>query len=79
LSDQTTEQEHLWTSSDVARRMTVKESWVRDHVSREKPIIPHVKVGKLVRFRRRDIEEFITSMIVTQPTWDRTEVALGAY
>ena len=64
-------EETLWKVAEVARRMGVTQSWVRDHVTRIQPIIPHVKLGALVRFREADIDAFIAAQVVTAPTWER--------
>ena len=34
-------------------------AWVRDHATRKQPRLKCVKVGKLLRFRPEDLEEFI--------------------
>ncbi len=49
----------LLTPSQVARRLQVSSAWVRDHATRKQPRLKAVKVGKLLRFRPEDIEEFI--------------------
>lgn len=67
-----TGEETLLKTADVARRMGVTESWVRDHVSRVEPIIPHVKIGALVRFRKQDLDAFIAAQVKSTPTWART-------
>ncbi len=51
----------LLTVSEVARLLRVPKSWVYDHVRpSSRPLLPHVKLGKYLRFRRHDIEEFLT-------------------
>jgi hypothetical protein len=45
--------------ADVARWLGVSPGWVRDHATRKQPRIKTVKVGKLLRFRPEDVEEFI--------------------
>ncbi len=38
-------------SKELARRLSLPESWVREHVrSRSDDPLPHVKVGRYVRF-----------------------------
>lgn len=49
----------LLTPSEVARWLGVSAGWVRDHATRKEPRIPSVRLGKLMRFRPSDIEEFI--------------------
>jgi excisionase family DNA binding protein len=51
--------ERLLTPSEVAQRLCVGVGWVRDHATRKQPRLPCVKLGKLLRFRREDVEEFI--------------------
>ena len=45
--------------SDVAKWLGVSSGWVRDHATRKQPRLKAVKVGKLLRFRPEDVEEFI--------------------
>ena len=51
--------QQLLTPSQVAARLQVSPSWVRDHATRKQPRLPSVKLGKLLRFRPQDVEEFI--------------------
>jgi excisionase family DNA binding protein len=48
----------LLTPCQVARRLQVSSAWVRDHATRKEPRLRAVKVGKLLRFRAQDVEEF---------------------
>jgi len=42
------------------RMADVSPAWVVDHASgRRRPYLPSVKLGKAVRFRREDVEQFI--------------------
>lgn len=45
--------------AEVARWLGVSAAWVRDHATRKSPRIPVVKVGKMMRFRPGDVEDFI--------------------
>ena len=45
--------------AEVAKWLGVSAAWVRDHATRKSPRIPTVKVGKLLRFRPVDVEDFI--------------------
>lgn len=45
------------TVNDVADLLQVSTSWIRQLVFRDK--IPYIKVGKIVRFRRCDLEKWI--------------------
>ena len=44
---------------DVARWLGVSAGWVRDHATRKQPRIKAVKIGKLLRFKAEDVEDFI--------------------
>ncbi len=45
----------------VAEWLAVSPAWVRDHATRRQPRLPVVRLGKLLRFRAEDIEEFVTT------------------
>jgi excisionase family DNA binding protein len=49
----------LLTVDQVAEILCVSPAWVRDHATRKQPRLKCVKVGKLLRFRMEDVEEFI--------------------
>jgi excisionase family DNA binding protein len=50
----------LLTVSEVAQLLRVPKSWVYEHVRPSStPLLPHVKLGKYLRFRRQDIEDFL--------------------
>ena len=49
----------LFTPDDVASILRVSAAWVRDHATRKQPRLPSVKVGKLLRFRLEEIEDWI--------------------
>ena len=51
------ENQNLLTVEQTAKILNVKASWVRSAVFRR--AIPYVKVGHLVRFRERDLKEWI--------------------
>ena len=51
--------ERLLTPRDVAEILSVSVAWVLDHSSRRRPFLPSVKLGKVVRYRREEVEEFI--------------------
>ena len=54
-----TSEEGLLTPREVATHLRVSPAWVRDHATRKQPRLRSVKLGKLLRFRRLDLEEFI--------------------
>lgn len=47
------------TPIDVARWFGVSPAWVRDHATRSEPRLPVKRLGKLLRFRREDLERFL--------------------
>lgn len=49
--------EQLLNIKEAAKFLSVKESWIRSAVFKQE--IPIVKLGRLVRFRRSDLENFI--------------------
>ena len=51
--------QRLLDPSDVAEWLGVSAGWVRDHATRKEPRIRAIKVGKLIRFRAEDVEEFL--------------------
>ena len=51
----------LLSAGDVAIWLGASSGWVRDHAIRKDPRLKIVKVGKLLRFRPEDVEEFIRS------------------
>ena len=55
-------------SEELSLRLTVPESWVREHTrTRCKDPIPHVRLGKYVRFRwgSPELEDWIDRRIVS--------------
>ena len=59
----------LLTLDDVALLLGVSKAWVRDHATRRNPRIPVVRLGgrrALLRFRPRDIENFINAHLSVQ-------------
>jgi excisionase family DNA binding protein len=54
--------EKLLSVEEVARILSVSTAWVYDHADRKRPLIPSVRLGKAVRFRPADIEQFIREM-----------------
>lgn len=57
----------LLTAEEVARMLDVSTAWVYDHAGRKRPFIPVVRLGKAVRFRPEDIDQFIIAMMRNQP------------
>jgi predicted DNA-binding transcriptional regulator AlpA len=55
-------QESLLDVPAVARMCNVSESWIRDHCGRKRPLLPVVRLGSLLRFRKEDIQQWIDEM-----------------
>jgi excisionase family DNA binding protein len=52
--------ERLLTPREVAEWLAVSPAWVLDHASgRRRQYLPSVKLGKAVRFRSEQVNEFI--------------------
>ncbi len=51
----------ILTPEDVAEWLHVSVKWLYDHTSRCKPIVPHVRLGGHLRFRRAAIESWLDS------------------
>ena len=57
------------TIADVARLLGVSKAWVRDHATRRDPRLPVIRLGVkrgVLRFRPRDIEDFISAHLQAQ-------------
>jgi len=52
-------EQHLLGPSEVAKWLGVSAGWVRDHATRKDPRIKAIKIGKLLRFRPKDVEDFL--------------------
>ena len=58
----------LLSLDDVAALLKVSRAWVRDHATRRNPRIPVVRLGgkrALLRFRREDVDQFISVHLVS--------------
>lgn len=64
--------ETLLDAAEVATILGVSRQWIRDHTTRIEPIIPHVRMGRKVRFRLADIKRFIDTQTETRPKWERS-------
>jgi excisionase family DNA binding protein len=51
--------ELLLTPGDVAKWLGVSAAWVRDHATRKQPRLPVVRLGKLMRFKAAEVEQFL--------------------
>lgn len=53
----------LMTTSDVAAWLQVSRAWVSQHAcGKRRPVLPSVKLGKVRRFRKDDIERWLREM-----------------
>ena len=59
VSAGTSELETLLTAHEVAAILKVSYGWVKDHATRKEPRLRCVHVGDLLRFRPKDVAEFI--------------------
>jgi excisionase family DNA binding protein len=55
---------------EVAKRLKVSPQWVRDHATRRHPKLPCVRLGSLIRFQPRAVDEFIEQQAQAAP-WRR--------
>ncbi len=54
------ERDPLLTPAEVAAWLHTSSAWVRDHAGgRRRPLLPSLKLGKCLRFRASDVENFI--------------------
>ena len=55
--------EPLLTVDEVAKLLGVSAAWVYQHsCGARKPVLPSVKLGRVVRFRLASVEEFVSRM-----------------
>ena len=62
--DRATDLQELLTVDDVAALLKVSKSWVYEHTRSKRfprtETLPHVKIGKYVRFNAQQIREFLS-------------------
>jgi len=56
----------------AAKLLGVSRQWMRDHTTRIKPIVPHIRLGRKIRFRLADLKRFIDQQTETRPRWEKT-------
>jgi hypothetical protein len=56
---------------EVARLLGVSSAWVRDHSTRKTPRLPMLRLGRLMRFRAKDIIVIIQCGLPLVPAEDR--------
>ena len=50
----------LLTVREVSLMLRMSQSWIRDHATgKRRPVLPCVKLGRAIRFRLSDIEQFL--------------------
>jgi predicted DNA-binding transcriptional regulator AlpA len=54
--------ERLLNARQVAQKLGVSERFIRDHTTRRSPRIPGVKMGKLLRYRAGDVDDFMSKL-----------------
>jgi len=64
--------DRLLNARQVADKLGVSERFIRDHTTRRSPRIPAVKLGKLIRYRRADVDVFM-AQLGTLPTSRRSQ------
>jgi excisionase family DNA binding protein len=60
--------ERLLNARQVADKLGVSERFIRDHTTRRSPRIPAVKLGKLIRYRRADVDNFMAELGTLPPS-----------
>lgn len=51
----------LLSTAETAKQLGIAEQTLRKWRSKGDPLIPYVKIGKLVKYSQKDIDEFIES------------------
>ena len=52
----------------LAEKLGVSERFIRDHTTRRSPRIPAVRMGKLIRYRRADVDVFMAELDTLPPS-----------
>jgi predicted DNA-binding transcriptional regulator AlpA len=60
--------ERLLNARQVADKLGVSERFIWDHTTRRSPRIPAVKLGKLIRYRRADVDNFMAELGTLPPS-----------
>jgi excisionase family DNA binding protein len=61
-AEQSNRDERLLNAREVAEKLGVSERFIRDHTTRRSPRIPAVRLGKLIRYRRTDVDGFMAEL-----------------
>ena len=67
--------EEYLTDNAIMEWLGVNAQWLADHRTRVEPIIPHVKLGSIIRYPKAAIQAWLDAQMVTQPRWDRTRAS----
>jgi len=67
--------EELLTDQEIMDLLKVKKQWLRDHTTRVEPILPHLKIGREIRYLRSDVIGWCQKLRETRPSWERKEKA----
>src|SRR5438309_2368232 len=65
------EADELLTDEQVCKILKVKKQWLRDHTTRVEPIVPHIPMGRQIRYSKRALYTWIEAQIEIRPTWER--------
>jgi predicted DNA-binding transcriptional regulator AlpA len=52
------------SADDVSKLLNVSPAWVRSHVTNRRPLLPHIRIDGVVRFKESEIEAFLESFKV---------------
>ncbi len=53
-------------TKEVAELLNVSRAWVREHITKARPLLPHIRMGRVVRFRESEIEAFLEKYAVRE-------------
>jgi hypothetical protein len=56
---------------EAARHLGMSIHWLRDHTTRSKPIVPHYKLGRKVKYNIDELDAFFRAQRETRPSYER--------
>jgi hypothetical protein len=59
------------SESVVMEWLGVTKQWLADHRTRVEPIIPHLLLGKEIRYSRSEVNGWLRQLVETRPRWER--------
>ena len=65
------EVEEYLTDERVMKILDVTKQWLADHRTRVEPIIPHVTLGREIRYPKRALYAWMSTRTETRPKWER--------